>query len=161
MCKFIKEWSAELTALKVQIGAQSRIPHKLKRCSPPLEICLFQPTSQVVILGTLGRGRSGGVALRVAIWMKPATNSCGSSASPWLRKSRSKAIGPLSQLAPQPDASAALSRAKHTAPAERVCSTSGMLSHGFGEATTATANSPSLNCEQVLTRFSSARPRLR
>jgi hypothetical protein len=65
---------------------------------------------QSVIASVSGRGRSIGSPLGVPRWTKPATTSGGSNPRPARRKSRSRAIQPVSQWPPNPAASAAFTR---------------------------------------------------
>src|SRR6056297_168392 len=80
------------------------------------ETCENHSDTHDVMASTSGRGRSGGWLVSVPIWMNPATRSSLSSPSPVSRNPRSWLGHPLSQLAPQPLAKAALRSAKQTPP---------------------------------------------
>ena len=71
------------------------------------------------------------------MWIKPATNSLPFRFKADSKNALSRDIHPVNQLAPHPSASAAFKSAKQTAPADKCCSMSGILSVAFGVETTA------------------------
>ena len=114
---------------------------------------------QVVFASTFGLGRSGGTCFAAPMWTNPATNSWSSRPSAEVRNSRSSASQDVSQFAPQPLASAAFSKARHTAPAERVCSTCGIFSDGSGDEMTATMSGEFANADRAFSTAAESSPR--
>ncbi len=106
----------------------------------------------------VGARRSGGTVVMVPMWMKPATHSC--ACNPDL-SSRSGGHRPASPSAswPRSQGGCGVQDVLHRAPADSVCSSTGIFGWSFGLAITASVSGLSANCARPLPTCSGSSPR--